>query len=422
MPLTRAVVKELAPTGEGVVVVTHEGERRAVFVRRVAAGDEVELDVDFRTRPAKARSSRLVVRGPEHAEAPCRVAETCGGCNFMHLTRIAQARWHEAHVRAALPEPSRGIAIDVSLAEQAERYRTRARLHAIASGGRARVGFFAAESHETVEVDECLVLEATLDRARGSVAALLEGAAGEGEARLAFGKLPERRPVLDVTWQRDLPAQVYARAEAAVAAGTWAGVRIACGEVTRPSIIGDPVPWITGADGEPLELSPGGFGQASEAMNAKLARAVAESVPEGSRVHELYAGAGNFTVLLARRAKKLSAVEFDLASCEAARRNLARRGLTATVTFADAAGHAIPAAVEVVVLDPPRAGAATACSALAKSSARRIVYVSCDTRTLARDLETLSPGYEIERVALFEMFPHTSHVETLVALKKRGRK
>ena len=154
-------------------------------------------------------------------------------------------------------------------------------------------------------------------------------------------------------------------------------------------------------------------------MNRELATCVAALVPEGQRVVELYAGAGNLTVLLAQKAAQLTAVEDDSGACDAARENLRARGLRAKVSQADANTHAIGDAAQAVVLDPPRTGARAACGAIVKSKARRVVYVSCDPPTLGRDLEILSERFQLVSVDLFEMFPHTSHIEAVALLERR---
>jgi 23S rRNA (uracil1939-C5)-methyltransferase len=115
-------------------------------------------------------------------------------------------------------------------------------------------------------------------------------------------------------------------------------------------------------------------------------------------------------------------VESDAASCEAARANLAARGHDGRVTEADAASWAIPNGTSVVVLDPPRTGARAVCERLVTSKVERVVYVSCDPQTLGRDLGILCGGpWEVRAVEVFEMFPHTSHVETVVALDRVRR-
>ena len=143
---------------------------------------------------------------------------------------------------------------------------------------------------------------------------------------------------------------------------------------------------------------------------------------------ELYAGSGNLTVLLARALEartdsvRLVAVETMEPACAAARENLARRGLSARVVHANADSYALPEGTRVVVLDPPRTGARAVCEALAQSKVHGVVMVSCDPSTLGRDLATLAPRYDLVRLSTFEMFPETSHVETLAVLRAKKKK
>ncbi len=213
----------------------------------------------------------------------------------------------------------------------------------------------------------------------------------------------------------------FSRLERAVNDGHLAGARVAIGEVARPAIVGDPTPWMLGADHQPLRLAPGGFGQASERMNASLAGHVAQVVRPWAIDHaaELYAGAGNLSVLLAREVGALVAVESSREACDAARANLAARGLAVRVVEADAGSFAWSATTRLVVLDPPRTGARLVAERLATSRVTRVMYVSCDPQTLGRDLAILADAYAPTSIATFEMFPQTSHVETVVALERR---
>jgi 23S rRNA (uracil1939-C5)-methyltransferase len=200
--------------------------------------------------------------------------------------------------------------------------------------------------------------------------------------------------------------------------------RVFAGEVRLPAIIGDPTPFVVGADAAPLKLAPGGFAQASEEANAALARHVDDATralasDPAATVVELFAGAGNLTVLLARERSGVIAVESDRDACAAARANLAVRGLTARIVEADARGFAIPASTKIAILDPPRVGAKEVCRALAERPVPGVVYVSCDPPTLGRDLEMLaSAGYELRTLDTFEMFPQTSHVESVAVLER----
>jgi len=419
-------VQELSSSGDGVAICAIEGERRAVFVRGAAPGERVRVEVDTSQRPARGRLLTLLVPSASRVAPACAHVERCGGCDWMFLSPEAQETEHARTVGRLLGGE---VPVRSHPAVQTLGYRTRARVHVEAKRGRVAVGMFARRSHEPTEVDTCVVLEPVLDRTRKALEQWLEGAKGRGEARLGLGH-PEgepRRPVLDLRWTGDLPGAVFGRLERAVNEKTLAGARIFAGDVRTPATIGDPTPYVAGPDGAPLRLAAGGFSQATETGNVHLARRVAElarSLPAGPCI-ELHAGAGNLTVLLARD-RDVVAVEQDHDACVAARENLAARGLSARVVETDASTHVIPKATSLVVLDPPREGARAVALELAarakKHRAPAIVYVACDPPTLARDVRTLTDaGYELRTIETFEMFPQTSHVETVVVLVHRGR-
>lgn len=414
-----AEVTSLAPGGNGVAHVEIGGERRAVFVPLAAPADRARIEVDAASRPARGRIVELLQPSRDRAEPACAWSKRCGGCDWMHLSVEAQARAHEGHVRDALPAEWRGVKIAVRAAPEAIGWRARARVHVVAEHGHAAVGMNEAKTHAPVEVDACVVLRPAIERARRSIPALLEGARGRGDAQIAIGS--GGLPVVDLSWQGDLAPACFARIEAAVSAGEIAGARVSIDGSSRPATIGDPTPWMTGADGAPLRLAPGGFGQANEQVNAALARHVADAARAcgADKAVELFAGAGNLTVMIAREVRGLVAVESSRDACAAARTNVAARAIANTrVVEADAAAYAWSPATRLVVLDPPRTGARAVAERLAASPVKHVVYVSCDARTLARDLALLAPRYAPRSVATFEMFPQTSHVEAVVVLVK----
>ena len=418
----QVTITTLAPGGDGVAHVELRGERRAVFVPHAAPGDVLSTEIDASQRPARGRVLELLAAGADRVSPACRWSTRCGGCDWMHLSAEAQVRAHVEHVRAALPEAWRQMTIAAHPAPAATGYRTRARVHVRCKRGQVTVGMNESRTHDPVQVDTCAVLEMPLERARRSLAAFFEGSRGHGEVQIALGV--DRIPVLDVRWTGDLAAACFARLERAVVGREIAGARATVDGASRPAVIGDPTPWVVGADGLPLRLPPGGFAQASERTSAKLAGYVAELVRPHrvDKAFELYAGAGNLSVLLAREVSDLVLVESSREACDAARANLAARALKGRVVEADAEVYAWSAAARLAVLDPPRTGARTVAERLAGSRVSHVVYVSCDTQTLGRDLKLLAPAYEPRSVATFEMFPQTSHVEAVVALeRRRGR-
>jgi 23S rRNA (uracil1939-C5)-methyltransferase len=420
----RARILELAPGGDGVAHVAVNGERRAIFVRGAALEEEVDLAVDLTTRPARGRILRVATPGPERIIPGCRYVDRCGGCAWMHLSLEGQKEAHRAQLMTALPEAWRSVPLVLHDAPESFEYRTRARLHARASGGRAIVGLHEAGTHDPLEVERCAVLHPTLDRARLALGPLLGGARGRGDAQIALGK--EARPVLELVWKGLLAPTSFAHLEETVRLGEWAGARVFEGAVSRPAVYGDPAPWTTGGDGEPLRLAPGGFAQASAKANVLLGERLlylARTTFGASlgSVLELYAGSGNFTVLLAKHAERVTAIESNPAACEAARDNLSARGLRAKIVLGLAEDHAIRAGTDVVVLDPPRQGARKVADRLAASKARAILYLSCDVSTFARDAAVLAGSFQLAGLESFLLFPHTPHAETLALLLRTDR-
>jgi 23S rRNA (uracil1939-C5)-methyltransferase len=440
----------MAGGGDGVGIIEKDGDRRAVFLRGVAPGDRVRAAIDFSRRPARGRVLELLQAGAGRVAPACPYTDACGGCDWMHIGTGTQARLHaealanalsfgSAHVKPLPGSTLPGSPLPVSIIAGAPLgYRTRARLHVRSSGGRAVVGMHGASSHRPAEVDACIVLHPAIECARLAIPALFEGTHGEGEVQIALGPLaddPSREPtrlsVLDVRWPGGpLPAAFYGRLERAMIDGPLKGARVYAGEAKVPATVGDPTPWMRGFDGLPLRLPPGGFAQASEEGNSVLCRHVDElagsvlPADRSGRVLELYAGAGNFTIALARLSKRVTSVESSPEACRAAQENLKARALDAKVVTSDAAAYAIPDGLHLVVLDPPRAGAREAATRLAESNARAILYVSCDPATLSRDLGILAGGkasFRATAALAVEMFPQTSHLESVVLLERGNR-
>ncbi len=423
-----AIVERMAAGGDGIAFVPLQGERRAVFVPQAAVGDELLLAVDASRRPARGRVLEVRKPGEDRVEPACPYVGRCGGCDFMHLSLGGQRRAHADIVRSVLPAAFRSVDLVAHEAHEPLAYRTRARLHVRGTGRAPVVGMHEARSHEPAPVESCVVLSPPLERGRRELGALLEGVRGRGEAQIAQGRSNGREaPVLELRWHDELAPVCFGRLEQAVRDGRWAGARVFSGNVSRPAILGDPTPWMRGADGEPLRLAPGGFAQASESANQAIGRRLAavfgELAPKDGtplRVVELYAGAGNFTAVLARLSPQLSAVESSREACDAARANLEARGLRARVVEADAESYAWSPSTNLLVLDPPRSGARAVAQRLAERPVRYVLYVSCDPATLGRDLALLENAYALASVETFEMFPQTSHVETLVRLERRS--
>ena len=299
-------------------------------------------------------------------------------------------------------------------------WRTRARLAWESDRAGVRLGHRARRSRAVVPTLVCPVLVPALEAALPAVVEALSRIVGAGEVSLALGR--GGAPVASIHVARGaLDPRAYTLCEALVAGG-FAGAALWAPEATIPFVKGNPHPVTVGGDREPLTLGLDGFAQAHGTLNLALADAVvAGARAEGKKVLELYAGAGNFTVALARWAASVVAVESEPGAARALRENLRARSLENVTVRDEPAERCAGVRADVVVLDPPRTGAREVCEALAaKPLAKTVVYVSCDPPTLGRDLGALLARYEVRSLAAFEMFPHTGHVEVVATLALTG--
>jgi 23S rRNA (uracil1939-C5)-methyltransferase len=370
----------------------------------------------------RGRVLALLEASPDRVEPVCEVVQRCGGCPLMTLAEAAQAQLKLQHLQRVLQHVQAAVTPEWIGSPRALGYRVRARLgwQRAAKGRAARIGYRPAGDDAIVDVERCAVLAPELARGLSALRARL-GAELEGEGAIALGLGAGGQCVAELRTDAPQPPAVYSACEALVAARELAGLALhAGGRELAAARFGDPRQLGAGIDGKPLLAPPGAFTQANPEVNARLVARVLElAAPEGASVLELFAGHGNFTVALAARAAQLRAVEADAAAAEACRQNLRERGLTNARVVCDDAAHGAQGKgrVDVVVLDPPRAGARAVLPAIVARRPRRIVYVSCDAASLRRDLgELAAAGYRVDAAAAFDMFPQTSHLESLVRL------
>jgi 23S rRNA (uracil1939-C5)-methyltransferase len=245
------------------------------------------------------------------------------------------------------------------------------------------------------------------------VASIAKTIDGEASVLLAIG--PGDRAVIGIETERAQGRDAYRAVEELVERGAIAGAVLRV--EGAPARFGDPRESWPDPDGVPMLAPLGSFAQANAAVNLALVEHVRkEANAKDARVLELFAGAGNLTVALAKDAREVVAVERDREAVAAARANLEARGLRARLVVEDAAKP--PAGrYDVIVLDPPRVGAGDAIGPLLAAAPARIIYVSCHVGSLGRDVgELVRAGYQAQRVTAFEMFPGTGHVESVVTL------
>jgi 23S rRNA (uracil1939-C5)-methyltransferase len=397
-----------------------------VFVPGAAPGDEVVIEITSRKKNyATARVVEIHSPSPWRRQPPCPYVAHCGGCPWQHLAYQEQLRAKETLVREQVRRI--GGLDDIPLlpilpSPREWRYRQRIRLHVDQA---KRVGFLAPRSHEVVAIDSCLVAwEGIATHLRFIRDWIISLRAPVPQVELAVEDLTARPEEQRVIVFGRVRGPLYREDEAACSRllarhPLVAGVMLQ-GKAWRRTW-GETSRTLTGAD-ETLTVSDGAFTQVNPAANRLLVEAVLRlsEVRNEDTVIELYCGSGNFSVSFARAAGAVIGVEREEKAIANARANVARAAVT-NVRFLHAP---VVAGVhellrngvrgDVVVLDPPRTGAADIVDDLCQFGARTIVYVSCDPATLARDLRRLNQqGYRLRAVQPIDMFPQTYHVEVI---------
>jgi 23S rRNA (uracil1939-C5)-methyltransferase len=400
-------IERLGAQGDGVA----QGSGGPLFVPFTLPGELVKVGAE----PGEPRAEPLAILepSPERVLPVCPHFGTCGGCSLQHMESRAYLAWKREQVAAALA--SRGLEApveDVLAVPLGSRRRA-----AFTLGRTARGVAFGARSHDIVDIAVCPVLSAAiagrLTKLKSALAPLL---GGKREARVT---VTEADQGLDLVVEGIRPsAGLFAKL--ASAGASLGAARLT---VDGESVILGGEPSVTLLGGQ-VRLPPGAFLQASREAESVIVALVGQGVGRAKRVADLFAGIGTFTFALAGSAE-VDAFEQDEAAIaalgQAARatpklkpvRTFSRDLFRAPLTARELARY------DAVVLDPPRSGAKAQAEALAASKVGKIVMVSCNPGTCARDLRTLvDGGYRITRVVPVDQFLFSPHIELVAELER----
>jgi len=396
-----------------------------LFVAGALPGERVRVRIDRRrARVAEGHATGILTPSPRRIEPPCPWADRCGGCDWMGLEYGAQLEWKQRIAQDAGDRIGKLAGVTPTPPLPSPRplgYRGRIRVHVDRSG---RIGFFARGSHEVVAVDRCAVAG---DGVNQALDALREAVAGDperfgrqvsgAELRTGDGQAPW---AVHLFWRRRRarPDRPLRRTLATLARG--GGAVWAAGEVLHgPARVAVALP-----GGLALQVGPLAFVQANPGANRALVDAVLAGARRATggqgRFMDLFCGAGNFTQPLLAEGYDGVGVELSRGAIEDARAAADAQGLD---TGAFRAGRAGDAAwtdgdpPDLLLLDPPRSGAAEVVPAIVGLGPATVLYVSCDPVTLARDARALvAGGYRVEDWSLHDLFPQTHHVESVLTL------
>ncbi|MFO8073576.1 MAG: RsmD family RNA methyltransferase [Polyangia bacterium] len=393
---------------------------RSIYAPLGAPGDRAFASVRRSGKRLRAEIERVLEPGPGRREPACELFGVCGGCAWLHLDGRVQL----AAKRDFLSRATGVDDVEVRPSRRELGYRARARLQFRQRRRGAVLGFHRRRSREVIDARRCPILVSALaERLGDATRDLLGELDGPAEMLVADG---DPAPIAAVALDEAPPASFYDAARAAVGESIspgWAGIGVLLDGMALP-VAGERRIRVLGGDGQPLWIGAASFGQANPGVNLELAATASEWLEDGGfcSAIELFSGAGNLTVALARHAERYTAVEIDGEAVEAARENLPERGLERVHAVAGDAlekYRELGRGAELVIVDPPRTGCAQLAGELAGAGHEAILYVSCNHRTLGRDLALLARGgYRVRRALGFDMFPQTAYLESLVLLER----
>lgn len=434
-------------TGSGVCRIGG----RAVFVPLALAGEVWDVQIlKVSSSAVYGKGVELKKASPERVVPDCPVFGKCGGCDLMHMRYAEELRMKLGRVNDALARIA-GLDFTVDEILGADegcqlRYRNKA-IFAVGKngGGRAVTGFYRERSHDVVPAPDCLIQTETACAVAGALRRFMDEhhiepydeKSGKGQIRHIFTRCSAHLPqtVAVIVSARGL----HEHTEALVCA-----LREACPQLTGIVLCINKDPGNVVLNGEfhtlwgddciedtlcglRFRISPQSFYQVNPRQAEKLyERAVEYACPDGGTVLDLYCGTGTISLCLARRAEKVYGVEIVPDAVKNAKRNAAHNNIK-NAEFLE--GDAFAAAKKLndrgvwpdaVVVDPPRKGLAeNVIVQIASMEPARVVYVSCDPGTLARDLAIFASfGYRLEAATAVDMFPRCAHVECVVLMSK----
>ena len=423
----RVVITGLGHEGEGVGRV----EGLATFVPGALPGETVLCALRERKKTYQ-RGVLLDVleRSVQRIDAPCSVFEECGGCQLQHLKYTAALEWKRTRVEDALKRIGKLDKVRVNTVlgmESPWRYRNKVRLQVGKVNGKLALGYHSHKTNRLVSFNDCLLIPPVLNSLRNRLVDFLNErgvnstalkqvvmrySQVSGEVMIGFvGQLPR------LSWERlteDFPV-----VKSIVMLNPANGrVELLAGEETIQD-------WIFGSE---FRLSFQSFVQVNPEQTKVLYHKVLEyaGLTGKETVIDVYCGIGTITLALASQAKCAIGIEVVEQAVRDARESTAANGVENAEFHAAPAEKVLPelasrgVRADVVVVDPPRKGCERAAlDAIVKMGPVRIVYVSCDPATLARDLVFLQEaGYEAVKVQPVDMFPWTAHVETVVLITR----
>lgn len=416
--MTQCLIHGISHDGQGVGKL----EGLVVFVPGALPGELVDIEITQRKKSfARGRLHAIVEASPQRVEAPCPYYWQCGGCAYQHAsyrlqldlkTRVVEQTLQrvgkiEAPVKPCLPSP------------QTWRYRNKVTWHGAPGRDGWRMGYYRNNTHDIIGIRDCLLISEAMQELSNRFTEQLE-------------RLPQPLPPVELIVRESS----YDQGMMAILSGLKEGTARKLADTQNGqnlSIIHSEPQAFTAISGQPylrehlddtrFNISPQAFFQVNRGQTEQLLGIIKEwlDLQGNEMILDAYCGVGSLALTLAPLVRKVMGIEVFKPAVKDAKANARLNGLGNTRFLAGLTEEVLPTLTnrfDAVILDPPRSGCSpVVVQAVARLKIPRVVYVSCEPSTLARDLAQFSQaGYQIKEIQPLDMFPWTGHVECCVLL------
>lgn len=438
-------ITDVTPEGFGVGRI----DGKVYFVSDTAIGDALDALVLKELKSHSfAKLINLAKPSPDRIESDCEVSKKCGGCVFRHISYEAELKLKQSFVKQAFSRIARmDLTVNETVSDNPDFYRNKVQYPFARGESGATFGYYARRSHRIIESDSCKLQDAifgeiasfcakTADMLRVSA---YDEASGRGVLRHAVMRKNRKGEILlclvvgENHKKLTLLCEEICRKFPQII-----GVHINVNKKRDNVIFGDEIFKLFGKDaltdtlcGKTFEISPRAFYQVNAVMAEKLyehAKSLATTKESGSIILDLYCGAGTIGLCVAGEKDKLCGVEIIEDAIINAKKNarLNERSEENTLFVCGDASVGVEeckkrfSKPDVIIVDPPRKGLDKAViDTIVSAKPERVVYISCDVATLARDCAIFAEnGYTTSEATPFDLFPRTGHVETVVCLSR----
>jgi 23S rRNA (uracil1939-C5)-methyltransferase len=400
-------VRAEQPVYGGLCLGRHKG--KVVMIQGALPGETVQVSITGEKKDYYTASARNIIEpSPDRIIPACKYFGSCGGCHLQYISYQRQVHIKEDILRDCLKRlakkdinPSESI-----IANKPWRYRLRGQFKVVND----RIGFYRAKSRELIAIDNCPLMSDGIDEDLQQAKPLIQG--------LNAGEIHLTRADRSIALLR-APAIEPDTAAGRFLKSGFSGVCVQTKD-EQPLNYGNPYISLE-LDNLTYTVSALSFFQSNWDMNRAVVRLISESLspPDGLKILDLYAGAGNFSLGLSLHAEVVG-VEENPYAVEDGKRNIEANNIKGFRFVHSSAEHfQIREPFDIVILDPPRPGLTNrVINKILTAMPGKILYISCNPATFARDLKKLGRKYEIESIRLIDLFPQTFHIESIAILNR----